>query len=131
MMTAIYEQRTSEILDGHLCFQDSSVVLTRRSKGFERRGKKRLQDSLPARVWGIDFNGEVTSLDCRMLNISGSGVYLSMPHRLKLYSEISLVVRLLNGSGMSAAIRGKVLRDELLSDGSRGIAVGIREYQLL
>jgi hypothetical protein len=130
-MHAIHEQRASQILDGQFCFQDSCVVLTKRSKGFERRGKQRLEDSLPARVWGIDINGEVTSLDCRMRNISGSGVYLSVPQRLKPYSEISLVVRLLNGSGMSAAIRGKVLREDVLSDGSRGIAVGIREYQLL
>ena len=131
MMLTVCEQRANEILDGQLCFLDSSVSLTKRSNGFERRGKKRLTDSLPARVWGVDIDGEVTSMDCRMSNISGSGVYLSTPCRLKLYSEISLVVRLLNGSGMFAAIRGKVLRDEQLPDGSRGVAVGIREHQLL
>ena len=130
-MFAICEQRATEVLDGHLYLLDPAVVLTKRSKRYERRGKQRLTDSLPARVWAIDIDGEVLSLDCRMQNISGSGVYLSMSQRLKLYSEISLVVRLLNGSGMFAAIRGKVLRDDLLSDGSRGIAVGIRELQFL
>ena len=130
-MFAICEQRATEVLDGPLHLLDPAVVLTKRSKRYERRGKQRLTDSLPARVWAIDFDGEVLSLDCRMQNISGSGVYLSMFQRLKLYSEISLVVRLLNGSGMFAAIRGKVLRDDLLSDGSRGIAVGIRELQFL
>jgi hypothetical protein len=131
MMPAISEQRSSEILDGYFRFVDSSVVPIKRSRKVERRGKQRSDDSLPARVWGIDSEGEVLSLDCRMENISTTGVYLSMPRSLRLYSDVSLVVRLLDGSGMFAAIRGKVLRDDLLPDGSRGLAVGIREHQLL
>jgi hypothetical protein len=39
------------------------------------------------------------------------------------------VVRLLSGS--TAAIRGKVLRDEPHLDGSRGIAVKITEHRIL
>ena len=131
MMPATCEQRATEILDGHLCFQDSSVVLTKRSKGFERRSKPRLQDSLPARVWGIDSNGELLGLDCRMENISGSGVYLSISQRLRINSDINLVVRLLDGSGMFAAIRGKVLRDVPKRDGNRGVAVKITEHSFL
>jgi hypothetical protein len=130
-MAAVFEQRASEVLDGHLQFL-YPIVSTFRSKGKrERRGKPRLTDSLPARVWGIDREGEMVSLDCRLDNLSSSGLFLKVPCRIKLRSQISLVVRLLNGSGSMAAIKGKVLRDEPQLDGSRGIAVRITEHRFL
>src|SRR4029450_5271552 len=97
----------------------------------ERRGKPRLNDPLPARVWGIDSEGEMVGFDCLLDNLSSSGLFLKLPKSLKLSSQISLVVRLLSGSGLMAAIRGKVLRDEPQLDGSRGIAVRITEHHLL
>jgi hypothetical protein len=39
----------------------------------ERRRKPRLNESLPARVWGIDNDDEVLSLDSELVNISSSG----------------------------------------------------------
>jgi hypothetical protein len=129
-MAAVFEQRASEVLDGHLPFLNP-IVSTFLNKGRERRGKPRLSDSLPARVWGIDREGEMVSQDCRVENLSSSGLFLRMPCRIKLRSQISLVVRLLNGSGSTAAIKGKVLRDEPQLDGSRGIAVRITEHRFL
>lgn len=130
-MAAVFEQRASEVLDGHLLFL-SPIVFTFLNKGKrERRCKPRLSDSLPARVWGSDSEGEMVSLDCRVENLSSSGLFLRTPCRIKLRSQISLVVRLLNESGAMAAIKGKVLRDEPLVDGSRGIAVRITEHRFL
>lgn len=130
-MAAVFEQRASEVLDGHLPFLNP-LVSTFRSRGKrERRGKPRLSDSLPARVWGIDCEGEMVSLDCRLDNLSASGLFLRVPCRIKLRSQISLVVRLLDGSGSMAAIKGKVLREEPQLDGSRGIAVRITEHRFL
>ena len=130
-MAAVFEQRASEVLDGHLQFL-YPFVSTFRSKGKrERRRKPRLTDSLPARVWGIDSEGEMVSLDCRLDNLSSSGLFVKVPCRIKLRSQISLVVRLLDGSGSMAAIKGKVLRDEPQLDGSRGIAVRITEHRFL
>jgi|SRR5690349_3020952 hypothetical protein len=130
-MAAVFEQRASEVLDGHLQFL-YPLVSTFRSQGKrERRAKPRLTDSLPARVWGIDSEDEMVSLDCQVINLSASGLFLKVPHRIKLKSQISLVVRLLNGSGSTAAIRGRVLRDESQLDGSRGIAVRITEHRFL
>ena len=130
-MAAVFEQRASEVLDGHLPFLNpiASTFLNRGTR--DRRGKPRLADSLPVRVWGIDSEGEMVSLDCRLDNLSSSGLFLRMPCKIKLRSQISLVVRLLNGSGAMAAIRGKVLRDEPQLDGSRGIAVRITEHRFL
>jgi len=129
-MAAVFEQRASEVLDGHLPVFNP-LVSTFLNKGRERRGKPRLSDSMPARVWGIDREGEMVSLDCRVENLSSSGLFLRMPCKIKLRSQISLIVRLLNGSGSMAAIKGKVLRDEPQLDGSRGIAVRITEHSFL
>lgn len=95
----------------------------------ERRTEIRLAQSFPTRIWGIDIDQEAFGLDCVLDNISPSGLYLRVPLQIKSLSRISLVVRLLNGSteGATAAIKGKVIRDEPKTDGIRGIAVMITE----
>jgi hypothetical protein len=130
-MAAVFEQRASEVLDEHLRFLYPLVSTIRNKANRERRAKPRLTDSLPARVWGTDSEGEMISLDCQVDNLSASGLFLRMPCQIKLRSQISLVVRLLNGSGSMAAIKGKVVRDEPHLDGSRGIAVRITQHRFL
>lgn len=130
-MYAICEQRATEFLDGYLAFIDSPCSSVQEVKFFERRRKPRLNDSLPVRIWGIDNNDEVLSFDSHLDNISSSGLFLRIPRQLKISSQISLVVRLINDSGVMAAIRGMVLRDEAQLDGSRGIAVRITEHSFL
>ena len=130
-MYAICEQRAAECLDVHLLIPNPPRSSFRDEQFFERRRKPRLNESLPARVWGIDNDDEVHSLDSQLVNISSSGLFLKLPRQLKISSPISLVVRLVNGSGLTAAIRGKVLRDEPQFDGSRGIAVKITEHCFL
>jgi hypothetical protein len=110
---------------------ETKTYSARPMKLVERRAKPRLNDSLPVRVWGIDCDGEMLGLDGHLDNLSSTGLYLRIPWQLKISSSISLVVRLLNGSGAMAAIRGKVLRDDLQLDGSRGIAVMITEHSFL
>ena len=65
--------------------------------------------------------------------MSATGLYLRLPRRMKFSSTISLVVRLLNGpvEGMVAAIKGTVMRDELKSDGHRGIGIRIVEHKFI
>ena len=130
-MYELCEQRATEFLDGHLRFVEAASSTFNDIKFFERRRKPRLNDSLPARVWGIDQDGELLSLDSQLDNISPSGLFLRIPRQLKIASQISLVVRLVNGSGVMAAIRGKVLRDEPQLDGTRGIAVKITQHRFL
>jgi hypothetical protein len=52
---------------------------------------------------------------------------------MKFSSSISLVVRLLNGpvEGMVAAIKGTVMREELKSDGHRGIGIRITQHEFI
>jgi len=130
-MHASCELRATEFLDGHLYFTDHIQSSYRQATVFERRRKPRLNDSLPVRVWGIDAEGEILCVDSQLDNISSSGLFLRIPRQLKISSQISLVVRLMRGSGVMAAIRGKVLRDDPQLDFTRGIAVKITEHRVL
>lgn len=125
------EQRANFILDCHL--RTSSPAFRTRNTRLERRSKPRSDDLLPARVWGVDIDDQPFSLDCHLDNMSASGLYLRLPRRMKFSSSISLVVRLLNGpvEGMVAAIKGTVTREELESDGHRGIGIRIVEHEFI
>ena len=125
------EQRANYILDCHLRMPNAAL-LTRRSP-VERRSKPRSSDVLPARVWGVDIDDQPFSLDCHLDNISASGLYVRLPRRMKFSSSISLVVRLLNGPDESAvaAIKGTVMREEIESDGHRGVGIRIIEHKFI
>ena len=125
------EQRANYILDGHL-FITESVFRAWRPPS-ERRAKPRSNDALPARVWGVDSEDHPFSFDCQVDNMSGSGIYLRMPRRMKFSSAISLVVWLLNGpvQGAAAAIKGIVIRHEMNSDGHSGVGIRIVEHRFI
>jgi len=126
-----FEQRANYILDCHLLVAEP--LLRARRALVERRTKPRSNDALPARVWGVDIEGQPFSFDGYVENISASGVYLRLPCRMKFSSAISLVVRLLNGpvDGVAAAIKGIVIRDEMEPDGHRGVGIRIVEHQFI
>ena len=126
------EQRANYILDCHLRLPNTAALVNR-SAPVERRSKPRSNDVLPARVWGVDINDQPFSYDCQLDNISASGLFLRLPRRMKFSSSISLVVRLLTGpdEGMVAAIKGTVMREELNSDGHRGIGIRITEHKFI
>ena len=125
------EQRANYILDGHLPIAES--VFRIRRPPVERRTKPRSNDALPARVWGVDIEDQPFSFDCLVDNISGSGVYLRLLRRMKFSSAISLVVQLLNGpvEGATAAIKGIVIRDQMESEGHRGVGIRIVEHRFI
>ena len=125
------EQRANYILDCHLRLPNTGFRTQREPE--ERRSKPRSNDVLPARVWGVDIDDQPFSLDCHLDNISASGLFLRLPRRMKFSSSISLVVRLLTGphEGAVAAIKGTITREELESDGHRGIGIRITEHKFL
>jgi hypothetical protein len=126
-----FEQRSNYILDRHLPLAESSSDC--RPTPVERRAKPRAREALPARVWGVDVEDQPFSFDCHLDNMSGSGLYLRIPRRLRFSSVISVVVRLLSGpvEGMAAAIKGTVIRDELKPDGHRGVGIRIVEHKFI
>ena len=125
------EQRANHVLDDHL--SNSQSIFPAPRTHVERRAKPRAHDAFPARVWGVDIDDQPFSHECRLENISASGLYLRMPHRLKFASIISLVVELLNGpvDGTAAAIKGTVIRDESKPDGHRGVGIRILEHKFI
>ena len=125
------EQRANYILDCHLRLPNAALLI--RSAPVERRSKPRSNDVLPARVWGVDIDDQPFSYDCQLDNISASGLFLRLPRRMKFSSCVSLVVRLLTGpdEGMVAAIKGTVMREQLNSDGHRGIGIRITEHKFI
>ncbi len=125
------EQRANYILDCHL--RMPNMAFRSECEPVERRLKPRSHDVLPARVWGVDSDDQPFSLDCHLDNMSASGLFLRLPRRMNFSSSISLVVRLLNGpdEGAVAAIKGTVTREELKSDGHRGIGVRIVEHKFI
>jgi hypothetical protein len=122
-----YEQRSNCFLESHLPFPSQFFPL--RTSNFERRSKARAAEQLPARVWGVDAEDEAFSLDCEVQNISSEGVYLLLNREIKFSSKISLVVHLLQGraGGITAGIKGKVVRIDDYLNGRRGIAVATSE----
>ncbi len=125
------EQRANYTLDYHLPI--GGTTFRRRRAVIERRAKPRSHNKMSARVWGVDIDGQPFSHDCHLENMSASGLYLRMPRRMKFSSVVSVVVRLLNGpfDGMAAAIKGMVIRDEVQSDGHRGIGIRIIEHEFI
>jgi len=125
------EQRANYVLDPHLALSDSMFLST--PAPLERRAKRRSTDPLPVRVWAIDVDDHPFSFECLVDNISASGLYLRLPRRMKFSSAISLVVRLLHGplDGMSAAIKGTVIRNERHLDGRIGVGVRIVEHRFI
>jgi len=81
----------------------------------------------------VDIDDQPFSYDCQLDNISASGLFLRLPRRMKFSSCVSLVVRLLTGpdEGMVAAIKGTVMREQLNSDGHRGIGIRITEHKFI
>ena len=124
-----FEQRATYILERHLSIEES---LKPRHAVVERRAKPRVNDALPARLWGVDVHDEPFGFDCLLDNMSASGLYLRLPRRLKFCSPVSLVVRLLGpGENRAAAIKGTVIRDNAESDGHTGVAIRILEHQFI
>lgn len=125
------EQRANYILDCHLPVAESSF--RPQPAVVERRAKPRSSDALPARVWGVDSDDHPFSFDCHLDNMSATGLYLRLPRRMKFSAAISIVVRLLNGplEGMSAAIKGIVIRVESKDDGHRGVGIRIVEHSFI
>lgn len=125
------EQRANYVLDPHLPLTES--MLHRLPAHFERRSKPRSTGALSARVWGVDSEDHPFSFDCQLDNISASGLYLRSPRKMKFFAAISLVVRLTHGpfQGMSAAIKGTVIRHEREPDGEAGIAIRIVEHRFI
>jgi hypothetical protein len=99
----------------------------------ERRTRPRLNKTLPATVWGVDAMGDPFRLECYVQNISGSGLLITVPRRIKQGSRLNLVVRLFCGpkEGATAALKGSVVRSAPQTGESSEVAIAIREHRFI
>jgi hypothetical protein len=99
----------------------------------ERRVKLRINHPFPTKVWGKDATGKAFEVECVLVNLSSSGLYLRLPRQMKSGGELSVVIRFLHQGrdGATAVLLGQVLRDEPQSDGNHGLALAIREHHFL
>jgi hypothetical protein len=125
------EQRANYVLDPHLPLTETTFSAP--PALLDRRTKPRSTRPLNARVWGVDVDDHPFSFDCLLENISASGLYLRSSRRMKFSAPISVIVRLAHGpsQGVSAAIKGSVMRNETSLDGHTGIAVRIVEHRFI
>jgi PilZ domain len=102
----------------------------------ERRARQRMAIPYPARVRGINDQGQQFREDTILDNISMGGMYLQLSQCLVPGSQVTVAVRLsINPSGEEPAPRlaahGEVLRAEVQSNGRCGIAVQFKSRRIL
>ena len=103
------------------------------SRTQERRQKARIREPFPARIWGVDSGNLPFNVDCVIDNMSSTGLYVKAPKSVGMGREVKLIVHLLSGpsTGVTAAVQGRVLRNELLTDGKYGLAISISKHRFL
>ncbi len=116
-------------IDDLLAVNDENVG----AQAVERRGKPRLKQPFPARVWGVDSGDLPFNVDCVLDNISSTGLYVRVPKLVDAGSEVRLIVHFLSGptSGVTASLQGRIVRTELQADGRHGFAIAIDKHKFL
>jgi hypothetical protein len=94
----------------------------------EPRRSVRIQVPFPAVVEGIDANGEDFKVDTVLDNLSKEGLYLRVFKAITTGDMLNITFKLApdyeqNPDPSEVAVRGKVLRVEVVSGGACGIAV--------
>jgi c-di-GMP-binding flagellar brake protein YcgR len=102
----------------------------------ERRGKPRIDIPFPAKVRGVDANGEAFEIDSLLDNFSAGGLYLRLARRLDQGAELLVLVQLPAASAGEAGAskieaRGVILRAEPQADGACGVAVGFTNHKFV
>ncbi|HVG39618.1 MAG TPA: PilZ domain-containing protein [Pyrinomonadaceae bacterium] len=93
----------------------------------ERRGKPRIHVPFPAKVQGVDKNGEPFSVETVLDNLSGRGFYLRMMPFVEEGARLTVVITLSTiatdaGDAPRVRVQGTALRVETKPGGVCGIA---------
>jgi hypothetical protein len=102
----------------------------------ERRSRPRVSVPFPARMRGVDSNGQAFKQDVVLDNISPGGLYLRLARSIRPGTRVSVAVRLSAApaskvSALRLVARGVVLRAEPQPDGTCGIAVAFTRRRIL
>lgn len=102
----------------------------------ERRDKPRVNVPFPARMRGVDIDGQAFEQDALLDNIGPGGLYLRLTRSIQPGTQVSVAVRLSTAPAGTVpaprlAARGVVLRAEPQPDGTYGIAVAFERRRIL
>ena len=102
----------------------------------ERRSKPRIDIPFPAKVSGVDANGESFEIRGVLDNFSACGLYLRMPRTVNQGAELLVLVQLSVDSGdepgaSQIETRGLILRAEAQADGACGVAVAFANHRFI
>ncbi len=94
----------------------------------ERRSSARIGAAYPARLRGVDVNGEPFKEETVLQDLSAGGSYLRLNRMVRAGAQVSLAVWLSTAESTGAPVlrlgaRGRVTRVEPQWDGSYGVAV--------
>jgi len=102
----------------------------------ERRQSIRLSGPFPVLVRGVETGGQQFTSETVLDNISAGGLYLRTTQRLapgmKLFAVVHLVTSPPSGTpAPRVAVRGVVLRAEMLPDGRYGVGMQFTRHRFL
>jgi hypothetical protein len=120
-------------LDLHLDGMRSDIeTIPLRSVAQERREKTRIREAFPARICGIDPANQPLNINGVLDNISATGMYVRALKTVDTNSDVRVIVHLFRGqtSGVTADVRGRILRSELQAD-EYGLAIAISKSRFL
>ena len=125
----------SHALSGFAAHHRSIKQVDGLSKDMERRRALRVELPFPVTVRGTDATGEHFTVDAVLDNLSACGLYFRLSRPVAPGAKLFVVVRLALGSEPEAApgvaMRGVVVRAELLDDGRCGVAVSFDSHRFL
>ncbi|MBI5300649.1 MAG: PilZ domain-containing protein [Chloroflexi bacterium] len=101
----------------------------------DRRSKPRVACAYSAVVRGIETQGARFQEAAQVRNLSASGLYLKLDHALTNGRALFVVFWFSSHANQAdsagLAVRGTVVRNEIQSDGSCGIAVRFRQHRFI
>ncbi len=123
----------SHALAGFAAHHPSIGQLEGRVADTERRRALRVGLPFPVTVRGMDATGDRFTLETTLDNLSACGLYFCLPRPVAPGAKLFIVVRLSLGSDAAprVALRGVVVRAELLPDGRTGVAVAFDDHRFL
>jgi hypothetical protein len=101
----------------------------------ERRIKPRVICDYPVIIEGYDRNGKKFNEDAQLANLSASGLYMKAHRNIEYGSPLSVTVlltsTLADKDTPKLATNGTVVRTDLQTDGTCGIAIKFTRYRFL
>ena len=108
-------------------------MVTRNDGSKERRKNPRICNPFRVAVSSVNVAGEAFTLETVLDNLSAGGMYVRLPQRIEIGTEVFSVIQLADAGRPGAgrvALSGVALRSDL-GFGSCGLAVAFKRHRFL